>query len=200
MRLISVHFSWSLSALYLGVYDLIPGRFLQLPPRSPCLHSHWPILITHTEASVIFPPGRSGRVTPNLRAFTSYSPPWTAMLLHDIWLPQGAVQSYLWIHHFVTYLCAHLSAHPPNYPFTVHLFTNFSIYPSIHPFIPLSPNKTQEYLFMYPCDLGIKTSLCIRTNSSRDSIWEIRDNKKKQNNRGTLSPFLTASYFCGLLI
>lgn len=27
----------------------------------------------------------------NLRAFASYSPPWTAILLHDIWLPQGAV-------------------------------------------------------------------------------------------------------------
>lgn len=51
---------------------------------------------------------------------------------------QELSQSYLWIHHFLSYLCAHPSTHPPNHPFTVHLFTHFSVYPSIHPFIPRS--------------------------------------------------------------
>ena len=147
MRLISVHFSWSLSALYLGVYDLIPGRFLQLPPRSPCLHSHWPTLITHTEASVIFPPGRSGRVTPNLRAFTSYSPPWTAMLLHDIWLPQGAVpvipvNSSLRILPLCppTYLPIHLTIHS----LSIYSPIFQSTHPSIHSFLyhPIKPKST----------------------------------------------------------
>ena len=90
-----------------------------------------------------------------------------------------------------TYLPIHLTIHS----LSIYSPIFQSTHPSIHPFIPLSPNKTQEYLFMYPCDLGIKTSLCIRTNSSRDSIWEIRDNKKKRNNRGLYLPFLLLPIF-----
>ena len=56
-------------------------------------------------------------------------------------------------------------------------------------------NWTELNLFMYPCDLGIKTSLCIRTNNSRDIIWEIKDNKKKQNNRGFYLPLLMLPIF-----